>query len=229
MDENVLAPAVPDDEPEPFIGVVPLHRTDLLDGGLIGGLIRPFGSWAPRLLLQRGARVDAQDLGYLQTLLTRRCPDFERGTRQHGAVAGALDDTDVEKCITTAWQLDKAEALFRVVPLHRGRNGRAGRSRFEAGAALTRRIPEISRRRVVVIIKASPLRSPEISIFAHAPLGCIRKSRYCRARVIRGQVIETRPLRAISGTVTGCALASRSDHDTRHGLLPVRGCARFRM
>ena len=82
MDENILAPAVPDDEPEPFIGVVPLHRTDLLDGGLIGGLIRPFGSWAPRLLLQRGARVDAQDLGYLQTLLTRRRPDFERGTRQ---------------------------------------------------------------------------------------------------------------------------------------------------
>src|SRR2546429_7394680 len=67
MHKNVLAAAIPDNEPEPFIGVVPFHRADLLDGGLIGGLVRPFGSRAPRLLLQRGAGVDAQDLGYLQT------------------------------------------------------------------------------------------------------------------------------------------------------------------
>ena len=32
MHENVLAAAIPDDEPEPFIRVVPLYRTDFLDG-----------------------------------------------------------------------------------------------------------------------------------------------------------------------------------------------------
>ena len=52
MRENVLAAAVPDDEPESLIPVVPFYRTDLLDGGLIGGLVRPFGPWAARLLLQ---------------------------------------------------------------------------------------------------------------------------------------------------------------------------------
>jgi hypothetical protein len=35
MHEDVSAAAVPYDEPEPLIGVVPLHRTELLDGGLI--------------------------------------------------------------------------------------------------------------------------------------------------------------------------------------------------
>ena len=49
MHEDVFAAAVPDDEPEPLIGVVLLHCTDLLGGGLIGGLVRPFGSWAPSL------------------------------------------------------------------------------------------------------------------------------------------------------------------------------------
>jgi hypothetical protein len=177
MHENVFAAAIPDDEPEPFIRVVPLYRTDLLDGDLIRALVRPFGSWAARLFLQRGAGVDSQDLGYLHALLTRRRPDFKGCAGWHRAVAAALDHAHVKKGIAAAWQLDEAKALFGVVPLHCGRNRRAGRSRFEAGAALTRRIPEIRRRRVVIIIEASPLRSPGISIFAHAPLGCAGQAR----------------------------------------------------
>jgi hypothetical protein len=35
MHEDVFAAAVPDDEPKPLVAVVPFHRTDLLDGGLI--------------------------------------------------------------------------------------------------------------------------------------------------------------------------------------------------
>jgi hypothetical protein len=35
MHENVLAAAVPDDEPKPLIAVVPFDRAELLDGGLI--------------------------------------------------------------------------------------------------------------------------------------------------------------------------------------------------
>src|SRR5688572_10517916 len=56
MYENVLATAVPDNESKPLIGIVPLHRAALLDGGLIGGPIRPLGPRAPRRLLERGAR-----------------------------------------------------------------------------------------------------------------------------------------------------------------------------
>src|SRR4030088_2247616 len=125
----------------------------------------------PRRLLHCGARVDAQDLGYLQTLLTRRRPDLKRGARGHGAVAAALDHAYVKKGVAAGWKLYEAEALFRIVPFHRGRNRRAGRSLFDAGAALTRRIPEIRRRRIDVIIEASPLRSPGVSVFVHSPLG----------------------------------------------------------
>src|SRR5216683_7413712 len=120
MHENVLPAAISNDEPESFVGVVPFHRADLLDGGLIGGLVRPFWSWAPRLLLQRGAGVDTQNLGYLQALLARRGPDFQGSARRHGAVAAALDHADVEKGIAAAWKLHEPEALFRIVPLHRG-------------------------------------------------------------------------------------------------------------
>ncbi len=46
-----------------------------------------------------------------------------------------VDSRAVEKGIAAGWKLYEAEALFRIVPLHRGRYRRAGRSRFEAGAA----------------------------------------------------------------------------------------------
>src|SRR3954466_4030961 len=65
MHENILAAAVPVDETKPLIPVVPLHRADLLDGGLIGELTRSLRPCSPRLLVQRGARVDTQDLGDL--------------------------------------------------------------------------------------------------------------------------------------------------------------------
>src|SRR4030081_1617793 len=49
---------------------------------------------------------------------------------------------------------------------------------------LSRGIPEIRRRRVAVIIEASPLLSPENSIFTHAPDGFAGQLGYCRARVL---------------------------------------------
>src|SRR5206468_3702566 len=101
---------------------------------------------------------------------TRRHLDLEAGARWHGAVAAALDDADVEEGITAARQLDKAEALLRVIPFDRGLHRRAVRSGLERAVALTRRIPKVGGRRVVVVIEASPLRSPEISVFAHALL-----------------------------------------------------------
>ena len=172
MHENILAAAVPHNEPEPFRGGVELHRAELLDGGLIGGSIRgPLGPGTPRWLLQRGARVDAQDFGYLQALWTRRRPDFQRGAWQHGAVAAALDDAHVEKGITTTRKLYEPEAFFWIVPLHGGPDWRAGRRCFEPGAALARRKTGTLRWRVVVVIEASPLRPPGISISVHAPLG----------------------------------------------------------
>jgi hypothetical protein len=170
MHENILAAAVPVDEAEPLIRVVPFYRTDLLDGGLIGELPRSLRPCSPRLLLQRGARVDTQDLGDLQALLARCRPDFQAGARRHGAVAAALDDADVEKGITTGRQLGKAKALFGVIPFDRGLNRRACRGCLEPRAALTRRVPETGRRRVIVIIEASPLRLTGFSVFAHALL-----------------------------------------------------------
>src|SRR3954453_5560457 len=170
MHEDVLAAAAPDDEPEPLIWVVPLHRTDLLDGDLIRGLTRSLRPCSPRLLLQRGRGVDTQDLGDLQAFLARCRPDFQAGARRHGTVAAALDDAHVEKGITAGRQLDEAKALFRVIPFDRGLNRRARRHRLEPRAALTRRKPKTGRRRIIVIIEAPPLRSPGFSVFAHALL-----------------------------------------------------------
>src|SRR4051794_35930886 len=170
MHEDVLAAAVPDDEPEPLIWVVPLHRADLLDGDLIRGLKRSLRPCSPRLLWRRGGHVDIQDLSDLQALLARCRPDFQAGARRHGAVAAALNDANVEKGITAGRQFDKAKALFGVIPFDCGLNRRTRRRRLEPGAALTRRVPKTGRWRVVVIIEASPLRSPGFSVFAHALL-----------------------------------------------------------
>src|SRR4051794_8207408 len=168
MHEDVLAAAVPDDEPEPLVWVIPLHRADLLDSGLVRGLTRSLRPCSPRRLLQRGRGVNTQDLSNLQPFLARCRPDFQAGARGHGTVAAALDDAHVEKGITAGRQLDKAKALFGVIPFDRGLNRRARRGGLEPGAALTRRVPKIGRRRVVVTIEASPLRSPGFSVFAHA-------------------------------------------------------------
>src|SRR5208282_1137352 len=101
MHEDVLAAAVPHDEPESFVGVVPLDRADFLDRGLIGGLVRrPRGSGTPRRLLARGAGVDAQDLGYLLALLARPDPNLKRGARRHSGVAAALDHAHMKERIT---------------------------------------------------------------------------------------------------------------------------------
>src|SRR5271155_5570663 len=120
MDKNVLATAITNNEAKSLFRVVPFHGTDLLDGSLIGRLIRPLGPGTSRLFLQRRAGVDAKDFRYLHALLTRCRPDFERSARGHGAVAAALNHAHVQEGIAAARQLYEAEAFFRVVPLHRG-------------------------------------------------------------------------------------------------------------
>src|SRR6476646_9438162 len=103
--EDVLAATVADDEAEPFIRVVPLHRADLLDGRLIRRSIRrPLRSRPPRLLLKRRGLINAQDLGYLHALLTRSRPNLERGAGRHGTVTATFDNADVEKGIATCRQ-----------------------------------------------------------------------------------------------------------------------------
>src|SRR6202035_2994311 len=120
--ENILAAVVPHDEPEPFLGVVPLHRTDPLDRGLIRRCMRALGPRTPSGLLRRGAGVDAQDLGYLLALLARPDPDLKRGARRHGAVAAALDHADMEEGVTAAGKPDEAKPFVGIVPLDRGLN-----------------------------------------------------------------------------------------------------------
>src|SRR4029077_15624762 len=76
-----------------------------------------------------------------------------------------------EKGVAASRQLDKPEALVRVVPLHDGRHGRSSRSRLEAGAARAWCIAEVRRRQVVVVVEAPPLWPPKISISSHVRLG----------------------------------------------------------
>ena len=117
--ENVFATAVPNDKSKPLIGVVPLHRTDLLDGGLIGGPVGSLGARAPRRLLERGAGINTEDLGHLLALLARPDPSLKRGARGHRTLAAAFKHARVEKGIAAGWELYEAEAFFGVVPLHR--------------------------------------------------------------------------------------------------------------
>src|SRR6266571_4824658 len=126
MHENILAAAIPHDEPEPFIGIVPFHRAELLDGGLVRRCLWALGPGTPSGLLLRGAGVDAQDLGYLLTLLARPDPDLKRRARPHRAVTAALDHAHMEERITATGKLNEAKPFLGIVPLDRGLNRRAG-------------------------------------------------------------------------------------------------------
>ena len=71
---------IADDEAEPFVCGIELDRADLLDGRLIRRSMRwPLRSRPPGLLLERRGRINAHDLGYLHTFLTRPRADLERG------------------------------------------------------------------------------------------------------------------------------------------------------
>jgi hypothetical protein len=76
----------------------------------------------------------------------------------------------MEEGIAAVCKPDEAKALVRVVPLDCGVYRRAGRWRFEPSAAFTWRKSKTVRRRVVVVIKTSPLRPAGISISVHALL-----------------------------------------------------------
>src|SRR3954452_17714154 len=129
--KNVLAAAVADDEAEPFVGGIELDRAGLLDHGLIVALLRPLGPGTPWRFVKRGAGIDTEEFGDLLALLPRPDPNLKRGAWRHSTVAAALDDADVQEGVTAGRKLYEAEALLGVVPLHRCRNRRAGRSRFK--------------------------------------------------------------------------------------------------
>ena len=127
-------------KPDPLLGVVPFDRAALLDGGLIVRRIdRSLRPSASGRLLRRGAGVDAQNFGYLRPLGAETGADFERRARRNAAVAAALDDAHMEEGIAgSVGQLNKAEALVRVVPfddgLDRGPEGGSNRCALNSGA-----------------------------------------------------------------------------------------------
>src|SRR5580692_1871461 len=129
MHKDVFAASIWSDEAKTLVGVVPLYRTDLLNRGPIGrGMVcGSLWSGTPRLLLRRGARIDAEDLRHLRPLRARAGTHLERRAGRHDAVTAALNYAHMEECIArTVGQLDEAEAFVRVVPLDSSSNGRAG-------------------------------------------------------------------------------------------------------
>ena len=69
MHEDILAAAVPNDEPKPFPGGVELNRAELLDRSLVRRCLWALGPGTPSGLLLGGTGADAQDLGYLLAFL----------------------------------------------------------------------------------------------------------------------------------------------------------------
>src|SRR6266851_2770577 len=76
----------------------------------------------------------------------------------------------MEEGITATGKPDEAKPFVGVVPLDRGLYRWAGRRCFEPGAAFALRKAGTFRWRVVVVIKASPLRPMGISIVVHVLL-----------------------------------------------------------
>lgn len=77
--EDVLAVTIRGDATKPLVGVVSLHRAQLLDRDLVGRRIRwSLRSCALRVLLQRGTGVDADYLGHLWPLRTRALTSSRR-------------------------------------------------------------------------------------------------------------------------------------------------------
>src|SRR4029077_4137755 len=129
MHKDIFAAPIWGDEAKTLVGVVPLHRPNLLNRDPIGRGIVCGSLWSgtPRLLLRRGARIHAEDLRHLRPLRTRAGTHLECRAGRHAAVATALNYAHMEECIAgTIGQLDEAEAFVRVVPLDSSSNGRAG-------------------------------------------------------------------------------------------------------
>ena len=153
MHKDIFAAPIRGDEAKTLVGVVPLHRPNLLNCGPIGrGMVcGSLWSGTPRLLLRRGARIHAEDLRHLRPLRARAGTHLECRAGRHAAVATALNYAHMEKCIAgTVGQLDEAEAFVRVVPLDGSSNGRAGGA-VELWTA-RRRISEIASWWLVVVI-----------------------------------------------------------------------------
>src|SRR5712691_136100 len=127
MHENILAAAVPHNEPEPFLSGVELHRAELLDGGLIRWRVRALGPRTQGRLLRRGAGVDAQDLRHLWPLRSWAGAHLKRRSRWHAAGATALDHARMEKGVAGAIrELHEAEPFVGIVPLDGSADGRTG-------------------------------------------------------------------------------------------------------
>src|ERR1700730_4942220 len=138
MHKDIFAAPIWGDEAKTLVGVVPLHRPNLLNRGPIGrGMVcGSLRSGTPRLLLCRGARIHAEDLRHLRSLRARAGTHLERRAGRHTAVATALNYAHMEECIAgTVGQLDEAEAFVRVVPLDSSSNRRArgGGELWDAG------------------------------------------------------------------------------------------------
>ena len=101
MHKDIFAAPIWGNEAKTLVGVVPLHRPNLLNRGPVGrGMVcGSLWSGTPRLLLGRGARIHAEDLRHLRPLRARAGTHLERRAGRHAAVATALNYAHMEECI----------------------------------------------------------------------------------------------------------------------------------
>jgi hypothetical protein len=101
--------------------------------------------------LTGGADIHTEDLCNLHSLLAWAGANLEGGAGRHASVATAFNHARMQERVTgTVCQPDEAKAFVRVVPLDGGFNGGPG------GAVklrtTRRRVSEIARRRLVIVI-----------------------------------------------------------------------------
>jgi hypothetical protein len=105
--------------------------------------------------------INLENRAHLATLLALTDLDAELGLRSHDIVPSALQDANVQECITRAIpQLNEAEALLCIEPFYSGVDRRAARGRILAGCpskCLARRlVAPVTRAERIVVVKLAP-------------------------------------------------------------------------
>src|SRR3954451_611264 len=120
--EDILAALIRSDKAEALIGVVPLHRAHLFDGGPVARRIcRSLRPRTSRRLLRRGAGIQADDLGHLRPFRSRTGAHFKRRARRYATVTAAFHHAYMQEGIARAIrELHEAEPLLGIVPLDDG-------------------------------------------------------------------------------------------------------------
>src|SRR5713226_8571379 len=97
---KISFPLIRSNKAEALIGVVPLHRAQLFDGGAVARRIcRSLRPRTARRILRRGAGIHADDLGHLRPLRSWAGAHLKRRARRYATVAAALSHAYMQEGI----------------------------------------------------------------------------------------------------------------------------------